>query len=234
MPIYKTTGFILKRKNLGEYDRILTIFTNDYGKMNAVAKSVRKIKSKLSGNLEPFIFNEIHLAKGKNLDVVTSVNYKHSFKFEEQDLKIIFTGYLLMEMVDKLLPFDQPNIGVFSLLKESFEGLEKGYDPDMVKIYYFTKLLKSIGHQPNLEAGNINTKFFLSLRNGNLVSKNNHDSVEIDIDSIKILRLNLIYSLSEINKVKFDKRVLNKVQDLLNQFYSYQFDVSFNSDTILK
>ncbi|HDP69504.1 MAG TPA: DNA repair protein RecO, partial [Actinobacteria bacterium] len=66
--LYKTKGVVLKSIKLGEADKIITFLTESHGKVSAVAKGVRRTKSKFGGRLEPFTHVDLLLYKGKSLD----------------------------------------------------------------------------------------------------------------------------------------------------------------------
>jgi len=70
---YQTEAIIIKKTKLGEADRILTFFTPDLGKIRAVAKGVRRPRSKMSGHLELLTHSLVSLARGRNLDTVTGI-----------------------------------------------------------------------------------------------------------------------------------------------------------------
>lgn len=69
--VYRTKGFVLKRMDLGEADKILTIYTSTSGKLRAVAKGVRRPSSRLGGHVDDFAYADMLLARGRDLDVVT-------------------------------------------------------------------------------------------------------------------------------------------------------------------
>lgn len=123
--LYKTTGIIIKRINFSEADRILTVFTKEYGKIKVLAKGVRKITSKRGGNVELLNLAQIALHKGKNFDLLTEAQVINSFPDLRTNLKKIGLSYLLCEIVDGLCPEHQENqkiyeelIKVLSLLNE--------------------------------------------------------------------------------------------------------------------
>jgi DNA repair protein RecO (recombination protein O) len=116
MPSYKTEGVILKRSNFGEADRILTIYTKHYGKIQAIAKGVRKITSRKGGNLELFNHCVLFLAKGRNLDIITEAQVVNSFSRLGDDLEKAATAFYLVELVDQLTADGQINRQVFDLL----------------------------------------------------------------------------------------------------------------------
>ncbi len=99
---YKTEGIIIKRINYGEADKILTIFTKNYGKIRVVAKGVRKITSKRKGILELFNRNIFHVVKGKNLDIVAEVTQIGNFANGYLNFEKIGRAYYFSEIVDRL------------------------------------------------------------------------------------------------------------------------------------
>src|SRR5881628_1264153 len=78
--LYKSEAVIIKRSNLGEADKILTIFTPNFGKLRVVAKGVRKVTSRLAGHVELFTRSQMLLAKGRNLDIVTQSETMDAFR----------------------------------------------------------------------------------------------------------------------------------------------------------
>ncbi|MFM7080765.1 MAG: DNA repair protein RecO, partial [Actinomycetota bacterium] len=70
MPLYRDVGVVVRTHKLGETDRIITIVTQDSGKVRAVAKGVRKPGSRFGSRLEPLSHVQVQLYRGRNLDVV--------------------------------------------------------------------------------------------------------------------------------------------------------------------
>jgi DNA repair protein RecO (recombination protein O) len=121
---YKTEGIILKRSNYGEADKLLTIFTKQYGKIRVMAKGVRKLSSRKAGSLELFNHSTIFLVKGKSLDLVTEAQNINLFRNWRKDLEKVSTAYYFCELVDKLTPDNQSHPAVFELLHQNFLKLE--------------------------------------------------------------------------------------------------------------
>jgi DNA repair protein RecO (recombination protein O) len=76
---YRDEAVVLRQHKLGEADRIITLLTQDHGLVRAVAKGVRRTRSKFGARLEPFAHVDVHLYPGRNLDVVTQVHTLHVF-----------------------------------------------------------------------------------------------------------------------------------------------------------
>ena len=113
---YKTIGIILKRYNLKETDKIVTVLTEYHGKVKYVAHGVRKITSRKAPHLEPFCYTTLYIAKGKNLDIITEASVIDSYQNIRTDLNRIAVGYHVCELVDKLTAENQINRSLFGLL----------------------------------------------------------------------------------------------------------------------
>jgi len=73
MRLYRDRAVVLRQHKLGEADRIVTLLTRDHGLVRAVAKGVRRTRSKFGARLEPFAHIDVQLHPGRNLDIVTQV-----------------------------------------------------------------------------------------------------------------------------------------------------------------
>lgn len=145
---YATEAVILGRKNYGEADRLLTVFSKHYGKLRIIAKGIRRPTSRKKGALELFCHVRLFLAKGKNLDIVTEAEIKDGFFGWRKDLTKVGVAYHLAELVTRLLPEHQEHKEVFELLLESFQSLSK---LDYWSLYPFirsfkTGLLEELGY----------------------------------------------------------------------------------------
>ncbi len=92
---YKATGINLKSIPIGESDRLLTIFTKEFGIIRAVAMGVRKGRSQIGGRSELFVVNQLLIAKGKSLDKITQAETLQSYSGLGRNLgKLASSQYL--------------------------------------------------------------------------------------------------------------------------------------------
>src|SRR3989344_1914375 len=138
----RTYGIVLSRKNFGEADRILKIYTKDYGKVSALAKGVRRPRSKKGGHLEIGNWCKIFIAKGRNLDLLTEVELKKAFGIEDFQSEKANKIYHILELVDSLTQENQKNEELFVLLVRYLAKIETEEDFDFVSSVFKVKLLK--------------------------------------------------------------------------------------------
>ena len=123
--VYKATGINLKSMPLGESDRLVTILTQEYGLIRAVAPGARKHNSKLGGRSGLFVVNELLIAQGRSLDKITQAETIESYPALGQDLGKLAACQYLAEMVMCQALSEQPQTEIFCLLTEHLRRLEQ-------------------------------------------------------------------------------------------------------------
>jgi DNA repair protein RecO (recombination protein O) len=240
MATYKTKGIILKRTNLGEADRILTIYTLDYGKIKVIAKGVRKIKSKLAGNLELFCLDDLVIAEGKNLDIVCGAVTEKCFFDLRNDLKATHTAYYLADVVDKLSEEEEPHKEVFEFLDNLLEEINGG-NAAILLPYFEIKFLKELGYKPELffcvacKAKIKNGRNFFDFDEGGLVcEKCRKDQLAISEKTIKLLRIFLEHNISYIKKIKINQKMLKEIEKITSNFLKINSQKEFKSERFIR
>lgn len=171
--LYKTQGIIIKKSNLGEIDRLLAVYTRDFGKILLKAKSVRKNQSKLKGHLELFLHTHLMIAPGRGFDIITSAETIEQFPYLRQNLPCLATAYYLTELTDRLMAGPEKDEDIWQLLLDSFQKLNQSANVKTVREDFETKLLELLGYGKNqkkaylfirsLLGGEIKSRSFLSV-----------------------------------------------------------------------
>lgn len=144
--LYRTECIIIRRVDLGEADKILTLFTPRKGKLRAIAKGIRRPESHLGGNLELFVQANVLLARGRELDVVTQAEMIEAFKGMREDLVRMQCAFYFGELLDGLAADGLPNEPAYRLLRDSLAALAAGDDPATVARYHELRLLGLMGY----------------------------------------------------------------------------------------
>ncbi len=144
----RTEGVILRRKNFGETDRLLTIFTRKLGRVNAIAKAVRKPTSRKTGHVEPFMRSMLLIAKGKNLHILTQAETIDAYIPLRENLTGIGYGAYVVELLDAFTYEEGSNLTLYKLLISTLEHLSRGDAPEIVLRYYELRLLDIVGFRP--------------------------------------------------------------------------------------
>jgi DNA repair protein RecO (recombination protein O) len=129
--VYKTQAIVLRQRKLGEADKIVTLYTAHGGKVDAVAKGVRRTKSRLAGNLEPLTLGSYLLAEGRELDIVTQAETVDAFPALRDGLERISRGLYCAELVDRLTPDRAESNSIFRLLYQTLGYLSTNANYDL-------------------------------------------------------------------------------------------------------
>jgi DNA repair protein RecO (recombination protein O) len=148
--LYRTPSVVLKRMDLGEADRIVTLYTRDAGKVRAVAKGVRRAVSRSAGHLEPFTLSDVLFAVGRELDIISQADTLEAFRAVREDLELTTHAYYLAEVVDLLTEDRMENRAVFDTLVDGLHNLGSTADARLVLIVFHLKLLDALGYRPEL------------------------------------------------------------------------------------
>jgi len=227
---YRTRGFIFKKVDRGEADRIFTVFTKDFGKLELLAKAERKITSKLRAGLELFYLSEIEFIQGKTHKTLTDTILINNFKNLRSDLKRLKIAYQISEVLDKLVRGQEPDKKIWQLLNEVFDKLNsleiKNWKIRIVYHYFLWNLLSILGYHPELYYCSLCQKkltpenIFFNLKEGGLIClrcrklTRKETTKRIKAETVKILRLILEKDLLTLKRLKIDKEELNQLAEI--------------------
>lgn len=145
---FNTQGIILGKKNYSESDKIVGLYTKDYGKLFVLAKAARLPKSRKRGSLETFNLIHFQAIKTKSMDIITEVQIIDSYEHIKKDLKKISVAYFLLEVVNRLTREDERNENIFELLKQALNTLETSNNTRRVREQFICDVLIELGFWP--------------------------------------------------------------------------------------
>lgn len=121
----KTKAIVLKRNNYKEADRLVTLYTEEKGKITATAKGVRKITSTKRGHIELFNLIDMQAVDHKGWYILTQAENIKTFSKLKEDLTLTSYGYYISEIFEKLVPEDEGSDMLFKFLTKTLDLLDK-------------------------------------------------------------------------------------------------------------
>ena len=220
--IYKTEAIVLRQRKLGEAGKIVTLYTPNYGKLDAVAKGVRRPKSRLGGHLEVLTHTAVMLAQGRNLDVVTQAQTVESFAPLRADLHRLSRALYAAELVDRFSPEGGESYQVFQLLLATLRRLATARNVDTVLRHLEMQLLTLTGFQPqlgrcvNCEQALAPAPSFFSPAAGGVLCPPCGPKVAgsrpLSVNALKVMRLLQRGSFAEASRVKMGSTLAQEVE----------------------
>jgi DNA repair protein RecO (recombination protein O) len=142
---------VLKGLDLGEADRILTLYTPNDGQLRVLAKGVRRTKSRMSGHLDLFTRSSLLVARGRQLDIATQAETIESFRPIRESLLRSSLCHYLAELVYSFTAENLSNYPVYALTVSTLRRLSTAGDVDLVVRAFELQLLGLTGYRPQLQ-----------------------------------------------------------------------------------
>jgi|CXWL01.1.fsa_nt_gi DNA repair protein RecO (recombination protein O) len=149
--VYTTPAIVLRQRKLGDADKIITLYTAARGKVEAVAKGVRRSRSKLAGYVEPLSHGTFQLAQGKNLDIITQCETIDSFPELRDDLDRMSRTLYACELLDKFTELAEAHFDLYRLLLDTLRRTATLDDIDTPVRFFEMALLDVLGYCPELD-----------------------------------------------------------------------------------
>lgn len=143
MTYLNDTGFVVKRINLGEADRFVTLFTQNNGKVEVLAKGVRKITSRRSSHIELLNLVRFQSVRTAKNFILTEIELLNSFEGRKDTLKQCEVAFLVCELINALCPYGQTNRELFALVGLF---LKNGESSDEALLQFETEILSTLGY----------------------------------------------------------------------------------------
>ena len=236
---YQTEAIIIRKIKLGEADRILTLYTPHLGKIRAVAKGVRRPRSKLAGHLELLTHSQVSLARGRNLDTITGSQTINSFLPLKSDLKLTSYGLYATELVDQFTAEHIENYPLFQLLLETMHCLCQVGDNELALRYFELHLLKEVGYRPQLQQCvsccqplEPITNSFCPSAGGMLCpscSQGQPLTYPVSVNALKVLRLLQSSDYSTVVKLKMTPELSHQLEGVMRDYLKYLLEREIKS-----
>jgi DNA repair protein RecO (recombination protein O) len=242
---FRLEAVVLRHADWGEADRLLTLYTRERGKVRAIAKGARKIRSRKAGHLEPFTRVTLQLARGRDLLIVTQADTVDAYlPIHENLVKTSHAAYVV-ELLDRFTyEDDTENYNIFRLLTEVLSRLEKEADPWLAIRYYELRLLDLLGYRPHLfECANCGREikaedqFFSAAQGGALCPACGvglPGAWSVSVEALKYLRHFQRSDYAGAQRARPAPEIQSEVETLLQRYVTYLLERELNSPDFIR
>ena len=199
--LYRDQGVVLRTMRLGEADRIVTFVTQAHGKVRAVAKGVRKTKSRFGARMEPLSHVAVQFYEGRELDIVTQAETIDHFRVVREDLDRVGKAQSLLEAVDQVAQEREPNPRLYQMLVGALRALAERNSPLVAPAFFF-KLLSLEGAHPLLDqcavCGSSDELVAFDMVQGGVLCRSCRQGQAVSEEALAIIRRILGGGLAEV------------------------------------
>jgi len=242
----RVEAVVLRHSDWGEADRLLVLYTREAGKMRAVAKGARRLRSRKAGHLEPFTRVALMLARGRDLWIVTQAQTVSAYLSLREDL--LRTGYAayVVELLDRFTYDEGENLSLYTLLYTTLERIDAGEDLFLVARYYELRLLDLLGFRPELfhcvlcrRAVQPVDQFFSALLGGVVCPNcaghpNAAGARPVSTNALKYMRHFQRSSYAEARRAQVPLPVRSEIEALLQFYLTYLLERALNTPAFLR
>lgn len=230
---FRTHALILRRRDFGEADRILTVLTPNHGRRDVIAKGARKPLSKRAGHVELYTLAEMQIGVGRDLDIAAQATLIKPWLPLREDLQ---RGAYASYAAELLIRFtgdagDEPH-ALFELLDTTFDALANDPDPRLAVRYYEMRLLELVGFRPQLQTCVVTQKpvqprdQYFSYEGGGAVSadaaqKGGGAMVPMSLDALKVMRYMQRTPYDEVKALKIGASLHAELERVLQGYIIY-------------
>ncbi|NRG43741.1 DNA repair protein RecO [Bacillus sp. CRN 9] len=223
----KCEGIVIRTVNYGESNKIVTLFTREWGKVGVMARGAKKPSSRLSAVTQPFTYGHFLVQRGKGLGGLQQGDIIQSMRSIKED--IFLTAYVsyIVDLLDKGTEEKRPNPFLFELLMQSIQLINEGNDPEIITNIFEMKMLNQLGLYPVLNqcaiCKNTDGEFSFSIREGGLIC---HRCLEkdpyhykISPATVKLLRLFYYFDLSRLGNISVKDMTKAELKKIISAYY---------------
>ncbi len=242
---FRLEAVVLRRSDWGEADRLLTLYSRERGKLRALAKGARRIKSRKAGHIEPFTRVLLQLARGRDLSIVTQAETVEAYLPLREDLLRLALAGTVVELLDRFTYEEgHENIALFNLLTDTLRRIASLPDPWLAARYYEVQALDLFGYRPQLmqcvncgEEIRPIAQYFSPVRGGVLCPRCGAGLPgiwEISVEALKYLRHFQRSSFAEAQRARPAPAVREETEKILQMYITYLLERELNSPRFLK
>jgi DNA repair protein RecO (recombination protein O) len=241
LSLIKVQGIVIKSINLGESDKIITIFSDKLGKIDVVVHAARKHKSKFMASTQPFFYGEYLVFKGKNLYSLNESHINDSFQSIIMDLERLAYGSYFLELIDNITEKESRNVTLLALLlKTCYVMSHSDVDLALLKLVVEFKAISIVGYMPQVFActkckQKISSGYFNIIEGGVLCSncKGNSNIYNINEDSLQFLQFLKNIKLEDLRDINYNKKTLEYIQQIMAKYIQYHIGKEFKTLSLL-
>lgn len=243
MKDYKTEGIIIRVRDYNDADRIVTLFTREKGKVQAIAKGCRKQKSRKRGIIQLLTYGDFVLYHGRTMDTITQCEAREHFSFLRDDLDRMAYGNYLSELLDGFVNSGEKHEDLFYLTLVCLHLLGM-VDPALVIRAFETRLMNLLGYRPQLEncvscgqllAGS-RIAFSSGMGGGLCQACAFHDSqsVRCSMGTLNMLRRLATWDLKKLGVLKMTPEIRREIGEIMTIYIGQRLDKKIKSADFLQ
>jgi DNA repair protein RecO (recombination protein O) len=225
--LQKCEGIVIRTIDYGETNKIITLYTREWGKIGVMARGAKKPNSRLSSITQLFTHGYFLVHRGTGLGSVQQGEMITSMRGIGEDIFLTAYACYIIELTDRCTEEKKPNPFQFELLFQTLNYMNEGYDPEVLMNIYEMKMLNVMGLYPILNkcsvCGSTDGHFSFSIREGGLICHRclatDPYHLKISQTAVKLLRLFYYFDLSRLGNISVKEETKAELKKVIIAYY---------------
>jgi len=241
---FRLEAVVLRHSDWGETDRLLWLFSLEMGKIKAIAKGIRKPRSRKAGHLEPFTRASLQLARGRDLFIITQADTLDAYLTLREGLVGVTYASYVVELLDRFTYEEGENRDLYHLLVDTLTRLSQAKNIELVLRYYEVRLLDIVGFRPQLfQCTGCGTEIlpqdqYFSAQQGGVLCPicgvRTRGSVPISMVTLKYLRHFQRSNYSDAMRARITSTINQEIENIMQYYMTYLLERGLNTPAFLR
>lgn len=225
--LQKCEGIVIRTTDYGETNKIVTLYTREWGKIGVMARGAKKTNSRLAAITQIFTYGHFLVQTGSGLGGLQQGEMASSMRAIREDIFLTAYASYIVELTDKSTEEKKSNPFLFELLLQTLQFINEGYDQEILTNIYEMKMLNGLGLYPILDrcanCGNTEGQFSFSIREGGLLCHRclSQDPYHLKLlpGTARLLRLFYLLDLSRLGDISVKPETKAELKKVISAYY---------------
>ncbi|TCI25703.1 DNA repair protein RecO [Exiguobacterium sp. SH3S2] len=237
--LQKVTGIVIRTVNYGESNKVVTLFTEELGKVAVMARGAKKPGSRLHAASQPFVEAVYIFPASRGLGQLKSSDVITSYPEIRKDVERMAYAVYLLELVDKTVEDRVPNRPLYRILNDALQALNAGMDPEIITHHFELRIMYLLGVAPVLtgcvRCNDVTDPMFFSVTSGGFLCSRHQEAGSIQMSErlAKLLYLLSRHELSEFSNVPLTKETRLLLRQLFDAYMDSYSGLNLKTKRVL-
>lgn len=225
--LQKCEGIVIRTTDYGETNKIVTLYTREWGKVGVMARGAKRPKSRLAAVTQHFSYGHFVVYRSTGLGTLQQADLISSYRRIREDIFLTAYASYIVELLDRSTQDTTPNPYLFQHLQQTLQYMAEGYDPEIIMNIFEVKMLAVLGITPELtKCVSCSTNegiFAFSIRKAGIICSNcfSKDDYHLKVSqaTIKLLKVFYYFDLSRLGSISVKEHTKQQLRKVIDTYY---------------
>ncbi|QBP40875.1 DNA repair protein RecO [Paenisporosarcina antarctica] len=237
----RVEGIVLKTQDYGESNKIVTLYSREFGKITAMARGAKKPASRLAAITQPFTYGSFLIQQGRGMGTMQQGEQIESYRHIREDIEATAYASFVVELINRAVEDSTPQPAIFNLLQQALHAIADEYDPEAIALFVEWKMLPVTGIYPTLHecanCGATDGEFSFSFQQIGFLCHRcfavDPYIVRLTPAQVKLIRTFYTVAIDQVGKLTLKKETKKFIKKIVRTIYEEQTGIRLKSQSFL-